>query len=55
MKKDLENSIKGYQALFDATMNPVFGTILMYTKRTGNIIKLNGLGLEKQDEQSLSF
>ena len=50
MKKDLENSIKGYQALFDATMNPVFMTILKYTQRTGNIIKLDGLGLEKEEE-----
>ena len=50
MKKILENSIKGYQDLFDATMNPVFGAILMYTKRTGNIITFDGLGLEKQEE-----
>ena len=50
MKKDNQNLIMGYQALFNATMNPVFGTILMYMKRTGNTITLDGMGIETKEE-----
>ena len=55
MKNENIKLIKSYQALFDATMNPVFGTILMYMKRTGNTITLDGVGLEKQNIEDLTL
>ena len=55
MKKEVQNQIKSFQALFDATMNPVFATALMYVRRTGNTLTLDGVGIEKQTEEELIF
>ena len=50
MNVELENSIKGYEALFKETNHPIFGAIWLYTKRTGNIIKLDGIKLRSSVE-----
>jgi len=55
MKKEVKNQINSFQALADLTMNPVFITALMYVRRTGNTLTLNGLGLEQQSQEELSF
>ena len=52
--KELENSMKGFKALFNDTCHPVFGAIYFYERRTKNVIKLDGLECGKvQDESEL--
>ena len=53
MKNDNRNLIKSYDALFNATMNPIFKTFSMYMKRTGNIVTLDGVGLENTQQYDL--
>lgn len=48
--KELENSMRGFKALFDATCHPVFGAIYFYEQRTKNVIKLQGLEQEQVQE-----
>ena len=55
MKKEVKNQINSFQALADLTMNPVFITALMYVRRTGNTLTLNGFGLEKQNQDDLTL
>ena len=55
MNKENQKLIKAYQVLFNETMNPVFGTVLMYMKRTGNVITLEGLGINKQNQEELTY
>ena len=55
MKKENQKLIKSYEALFHETMNPIFGTILMYMKRSGNVITLNGIGVEKENKEELTL
>ena len=55
MKKENQKLIKSYEALFHETMNPIFGTILMYMKRTGNTITLDRVGLEKEQNSDLTL
>ena len=55
MKKELENQINSFQALFNATMNPVFATALMYIKRSGNTLTLNGVGIEEISHEELTL
>ena len=53
MKKEVLNQIKSFQVLFNETMNPVFMTALMYVRRTGKTITLDGIRLEKEDGLTL--
>ena len=55
MKKEVQNQIHSCQELANLTMNPVFITALLYVKRTGNTITLDGLGLEKTTQEDLSL
>ena len=55
MSKELENNINSLQALAYATMNPIFMTAYLNVKRTGKILTLDGVGLEKEEEQNLSL
>lgn len=50
--KELENSMSGFKALFNATCHPVFGAIYLYEQRTKNVIKLQGFERERVQEDS---
>ena len=50
--KELENSIRGFKALFNATGHPVFAAVYFYERRTNNVIKLQGLEQEQIQEDS---
>lgn len=47
--------IKSCRELFNVTGSPVFGALLLYMERTGNVLTLEGVGLnkDKQDELTL--
>ena len=55
MSKELENNINSLQALAYATMHPIFMASYLNVRRTGKILTLNGLGLEQQTEEELTY
>ena len=49
--KELENSIRGFKELFNATGHPVFAAVYFYERRTKNVIKLQGMKQEQAQEE----